>query len=280
MEENKQPQANEPQKSQANLALQQAIDTLQAEDTTENRKKMLGVAAVSRYLVPVTLTPPPPRDEQGRPIAQPDTKMAIQLLTNKEGKKYFMGFTSPQRLAQWPQHQKGDVAMLPFDQFAKLFTEESCPAEGLVIDPFTKNVTIPKSLVLSLQQGKEKLRQIRSITKNDRVVIEDPTKSPDELINALTAVCKKSAEVNAAFLRMMYVNGKKNYLLVLDLKEGDAGRKQVLEDLKEAAKPHLGSLAMGVSLITTDLGKKGAKGAKPFYKKMFYKLPDLTLPVS
>ena len=37
---------------------------------------------------------------------------------------------------------------------------------------------------------------------------------------------------------------------------------------------------MGVSLITTDLGKKGAKDAKPFYKKMFYKLPDLTLPVS
>ncbi len=67
MEENKQPQANEPQKSQANLALQQAIDTLQAEDTTENRKKMLGVAAVSRYLVPVTLTPPPPRGGHGPP---------------------------------------------------------------------------------------------------------------------------------------------------------------------------------------------------------------------
>ena len=112
------------------------------------------------------------------------------------------------------------------------------------------------------------------------MVIEDPTKSPDDLINALTAVCKKSAEVNAAFLRMMYVNGKKNYLLVLDLKEGDEGRKQVLQQLQEAAKPHLGSLAMGVSLITTDLGKKGAKDAKPFYKKMFYKLPDLTLPVS
>lgn len=280
MEENKQPQAAQPQKVNANLPLQQAIDTLQAEDTPENRKKMLGIAAVSRYLVPVTLTPPPPRDEAGRPIAQPDTQMAIQLLTNKEGQKYFMGFTSPERLAQWPQRQKGDIVMLPFDQFAKLLGEEKCPAEGLVIDPFSKNVTIPKSLVLNLQQGKERLRQIRSITKNDRVVIEDPTKSPDDLINALTAVCKKSAEVNAAFLRMMYVNGKKNYLLVLDLKEGDEGRKQVLQQLQEAAKPHLGSLAMGVSLITTDLGKKGAKDAKPFYKKMFYKLPDLTLPVS
>lgn len=280
MEENKQPQANEPQKSQANLALQQAIDTLQAEDTTENRKKMLGVAAVSRYLVPVTLTPPPPRDEKGRPIAQPDTQMAIQLLTNKEGKKYFMGFTSPQRLAQWPQHKNGDIILTPFDQFAKLLADPNCPAEGLVIDPFTKNVTIPKSLVLSLQKGKEQLNQMRAISKNARIVFEDPTKWPDELVNALTAVCKKSSEVNAAFLRMMYVNGKKNYLLVLDLKEGDEGRKQVLENLKEAAKPHLGSLAMGVSLITTDLGKKGAKGAKPFYKKMFYKLPDLTLPVS
>ncbi len=260
---------------QENIILQEAIETLKTDNTTENRAKMLAAVINAKFVSPVVLAPPPPRDEQGKAIMQPDTKIGLQLIATKDGKKYFMGFTSAEKMAAWnTENHPHDLVVNTFDQFAGLLIADVNDVDGVIIDPMGGDLTLPKQLIIDMKRKKDRDHGLYSIAKTDRVVIEDPKKPPEEMISAMTAWCKKKPEVNAAFLRMMFHNGNKNYLLILDLKEG-TDRKPVFDEISTIAKPYLKYMILGIACIEDSLGQKGVKDAKPFYKKLFYKIPEV-----
>ena len=258
-----------------NQILLQAIEALQKEDTPQNRARVLGAVLDAKFVCPVVLTPEPPRNEKGKAIMQPDTKIGLKLLESPENKRFFMAFTCGESFAAWNKEKKNhDVVVNGFDQFAGLLIADKNVVEGVVIDPMSANLTLPKDLIIQLKRQKDRNQGLYSIAKTDRLVFEDVKKPNEEKMSALNAWCKKKPEVNAAFLRMMFHNGNKNYLLVLDLKEGTE-HKPLFDEVSTIAKPHLKNMMLGVTRIQDSLGKKGIENAKPFYKKLFYKIPDL-----
>ena len=257
-----------------NQALQQAIETLQQTDTQENRAKMLEAVEKAKFICPVVLQPAPPRDEKGKAILQPDTKIGLQLIATKDGKKYFMGFTSSEKMAKWnTENHNHDLVVNTFDQFAGLLIAQKNDVAGVIIDPFGGDLTLSRDMIVKMKRFKDRQEGIYSIAKTDRVVMEDPKKPPEEMLAAMTAYCKKKPEINAAFLRLMFHNGNKTYLLILDLKEGTE-HKAVFDEISNVAKPFLKHMLLGVVRIQDSLGKKGIENAKPFYKKLFYKIPE------
>lgn len=257
-----------------NQRLQETILALREENSNENRVKMLEAVIHAKFICPVVLHPAPPRDEKGKAIMQPDTKIGLQLIATKDGKKYFMGFTSAEKLAAWNTDNKNhDLVVNTFDQFAGLLIAQNNVADGVVVDPMDGDLTLPKEMIIQMKRIKDKKDGIYSIAKTDRVVMEDPKKPPEEMLAALTAFCKKKPEINAAFFRLMFHNGNKTYLLVLDLKEGTEP-KPLFDEISQVAKPFLKQMLLGIVRIQDSLGQKGIQNAKPFYKKLFYKVPE------
>ena len=76
-----------------NQILLQAIEALQKEDTPQNRARVLGAVLDAKFVCPVVLTPEPPRNEKGKAIMQPDTKIGImETLCSSDFTNFFMDF--------------------------------------------------------------------------------------------------------------------------------------------------------------------------------------------
>lgn len=275
-ETKKTPDSNGPAKKipVGNPALKAAITRLKGENTPQNLNIVINEMMRTVFMVPAVIdtgkTPPKP-DANGRIALPKNTKINFMLLTDPQGKRYYMAFTDPQELKKWKTPPKTfQSMMLRFDDFANML-EKNTEIAGLVLNPFGETIRFEAPMVASLKKQKAELAQQRAqnqIKPGDKVTIVEPTVLPDGLLDPICEVLKGYGTIAAAYLQVMIINeSSKSYLLVLDGPQEEA----LFRAVAQAARPYLSTSGKKMSLnITTSaapLGQQGMRGSEPFYRK-------------
>ena len=220
----------------------------------------------ARVLAPVRLSEEP-HPENGRLVTKDDTKITI-LVLNGEENNFLPIFTDNAEFEKWSAGNKPDYTMtFDFNGCASVL-ESNAKVWGLVINPFSDNLQIPRAMVLNWFEQKQIHSQGHArhvITAETPAEVYAPDPYPMQLSNKLCEAAKELSGVNALWLRQVTLNGSVGYLLIADLSED--GNQVIFPTLGEAAKPYLNGFPLHIVTADNDFGKKSIDNVLPIYSK-------------
>lgn len=221
----------------------------------------------SKLLAPVMLSGEPV-SENGRLVVKDGVEVTVMVL-NGAGSDFLPIFTDSEEFEKW---HAGDDKLpynmtIDFDGCASLL-EGNAKVWGLVVNPFSDNLRIPRSMALNWFEQKQIHTQGHArhvITPETPAEVYAPDPYPMQLSNKLCEAAKGLEGVNALWLRQVRLNETEGYLLVADLSED--GNKVIFPTLGEAGKPYLNGLPLHIVMADSDFGKRSIENVLPIYSK-------------
>uniref|UniRef100_UPI0040569ECC SseB family protein n=1 Tax=Acetatifactor sp. TaxID=1872090 RepID=UPI0040569ECC len=136
-------------KSVSNPMLIGAIELMKAEPTPEHRKMVSDEIVKGIFLSPARVVPVP---EAGETKLGPGSQVQLPALAAPNGKQFFMAFTDMSELKKWRDEEGQQTVALSFEEYASMMFKKDAqgnmsPIAGLVINPFSINIVVPKEMV-------------------------------------------------------------------------------------------------------------------------------------
>lgn len=133
-----------------NPRLIEAMRAMLRHDNAKTRGHMAEELMASRLLAPVQrqtiLT-----EREG-----PSTRVRFEDIQNSEGDKYYLAFTDIEEYNKWNEDgTHGQALIMTMEDFGNILIRSINDLKGFVINPFGENISISKSLLLSLLKQKE-----------------------------------------------------------------------------------------------------------------------------
>lgn len=140
-----------------NPKLIQAMQDLKKHDNAYTRGVLAEALMEARLLSPIqrqtVLT-----EKDG-----PSTRIRFEDIQNTEGEKFYLAFTDLDEYAKWNDDEKHNQALImTMEEYGNILIRQINDLKGFVINPYGENVSISKSLLLSLlKQRENKMRAKR-----------------------------------------------------------------------------------------------------------------------
>ena len=223
------------------------------------------LALRAKVLAPVSLSAEP-ISEKGQLVIKDGTNVSFIIL-NSNGNDIMPIFTNNEEFAKWNTGDEKPPYNMTFDfDTCASVLESNAKCWGLVVNPFSDNLRIPRSMALNWFEQKQIHAQGHArhvITPDTPAEVYAPDPYPMVLSNKLCEAAKKLAGVKTLWLRGVRLNGSDGYLLVADISED--GNKVIFPTLGEAAKPHLNGLPLHIVTADNDFGRNSIENVLPIY---------------
>lgn len=143
-------------KAVSNPMLVGCIQLMRDADTPDHRIMFAEELRKASLLTPAVIKPAPVTDEDGTVRMLPGSNVSFPLLSTVDGKKFSMGFTDAVEYRVWAA-RNGNLPFFAFrfqDYTDMIFCKDSQgnenPVRGLVINPLSDNVVIPREMLTSM----------------------------------------------------------------------------------------------------------------------------------
>ena len=233
-----------------------------APDDKEAQTKLINeimgeLVMYTSLIAPVTIT----EGEDG------ERAVSFQMIKVPQGDQFFPVFTSSEDLDKWTEVSESDTIQLPFDEFAKMLSNDATNACGIAINPFTDNLIVNKRLVAQWYESKQMVTQgyaTNRITENTKYSVFDPEPYPTEIADKLCETAKGLSGVERVWLRGTDLNGKDGYLAVIEV-TGDKNAQFMA--FGEAVKDMLKDKLIHFMPYEADVAKEAVENTEPIYTK-------------
>ncbi len=136
-----------------NPALVAAMRAMVQHNNEETRSQMAAALMDSHLLSPIqrqtVLT-----EKDG-----PSVRIKFEEIQNTEGDKYYLAFTDIDEYARWNNDEKHNQALImTMEDYGNILIRHINDLKGFVINPYGENISISKSLLLSLLKQREAKR--------------------------------------------------------------------------------------------------------------------------
>lgn len=196
---------------------------------------------------------------------QKDTVIQFESLSTNDGKTYFPFYTDWKNLRENPNHSISEIEtmILTFEDvytFSKRNT-------GAVLNPFSHNLLLDNSLLENMKKVLDERKNSHiskiQIKQDTKVLLGEPKDYPITMVEAIQNYAKTNNNIKKIFLKLMVMEGKQSFLLIVDFK-GD--RTIIFDQLFKIAQPYIPK-EMFLDLIpySDEFGKNAADN-KPFYE--------------
>ena len=155
----------------SNPMLVGAIELMKAEDTQEHRNMFMGEVMKASFISPAIVEPEPVENEEGKLTIAPGSKVQLPMLNTPDGARFFMAFTDITEYGKWQEkNQKLPTFALRLEEYATMILRRDakgnlCPALGMVINPFSANIVLPREMLAGMMSAKaaqaEKAAQVK-----------------------------------------------------------------------------------------------------------------------
>ncbi len=196
------------------------------------------------------------KNGHGRVVLNEDVAVSLVSLSDSSGRKCLVGFTDRNELGKWPEGKQHQTIIYTYDEYKKLIMAERSPYQGVVINPFSDNVFLPKKVFSNGQpdavtmHGKETL------------MIGLPKEYPAIMVEKLKEYFKKTKQVELAYLLWKADSQGTGYLLVLGMK---VSPDKLFPQVGEICRPFLKDITLDMLPLNTEFGQRVVKGYQPFY---------------
>lgn len=143
-------------KAVSNPMLVGCIELMRDADTPDHRIMFAEELRRALLLAPAVIEPAPVTDEEGNSKLLPGSQVSFPMLNTLDGKRFCMGFTDLVEYKAWAA-RNGNLPFYAFG-FQDYMDLMSCrdsqgnenPMLGLVINPLSANVVIPREMLMSM----------------------------------------------------------------------------------------------------------------------------------
>jgi len=133
-----------------NPALVAAMRAMVQHDNETTRSRMAAALMESRLLSPIQ------RQTVLTEKSGPSVRIKFEDIQNTEGDKYYLAFTDIDEYAKWNDDEKHNQALImTMEDFGNILIRNINDLKGFVINPYGENISISKSLLLSLLKQHE-----------------------------------------------------------------------------------------------------------------------------
>ncbi len=246
----------------ANPKLKEAIDTLKKEQSKEHQDMLFAALKDAKLLAPAIFDVPMKPDQKGRIQIPKNAKIKFVLVNTREGKTFFPAFTDHAEAQKLHVSQPGSQQQIvrTLNEYASMLQNPNNQAEGIVINPMSENIIIPKALIERLVSGNE--TQAQPFAPGANVMFTEPSVYPTQMVNAVHDACKEMKSVSRVWLKEMISGPAMAFLLIVDAEKPDA---QLFASIKEVAEPLSKKIPVSVAAYSEELEEKAVKGAFPLY---------------
>ncbi|MGN0597261.1 MAG: enhanced serine sensitivity protein SseB [Ruminiclostridium sp.] len=249
-----------------NDALIAAFEAMRAETNDKTKTDFFNEVRKATYVTSAILDKLPQKRADGSFKIEPDTTISFKLIQNKNGDKYFPAFTDLNELRKSPDSKESQAVTVSFADYTRFLANNTVDAKGIVINPFTQNIIIPKEIIQQIAGAKmvTTVKEMR-IDKPTSIQLGAPNKQPVEMLDKIKNLLVHNKNVAAAYLRLMKMNEVFSFLIIVDFEKGED--KSVYEDIAKAAVPYLNGIHIQMIPKDSELGRKATENVEPFYTK-------------
>lgn len=257
-----------------NPELRTAIDGLKAQNSLESQNALTEALKSAKLLSPVIFDGEMNRDPSGRVSIKP-SQVRFILINTKDGRTYFPAFTDIEETKKFqvagekdPQPQNVVRTMKDFDQ---IFSDPNNKALGIVINPGSDNIIIPKNLV-SVAAGTKEMpvlvqnpassQPVPSPLLNNQYV--EPSIYPTKMINAVYDHCVSVPEIDRVFFKQKMAGNTASFWLAV---EADRKDQAILDGIVEAALPLAKDVPVEAVFVTDEIMEKIIKETVALYDR-------------
>ncbi len=133
-----------------NPELVKAIRAMIKNDTNKTRSAMAAALMDAKLLSPI---------QQETVLMEqkgPSIRIRFEDIENKEGDKYYLAFTDMEEYDKWNEDGRhGQALVMTMEDFGNILIRQINDLKGFVINPYGENLSISKSLLLSLLKQRE-----------------------------------------------------------------------------------------------------------------------------
>lgn len=131
-----------------------AMQAMQKRNDSETLSRMAAALVNSRLLSPIR------KETVLTEKSGPSTRIKFEDIQNTEGDKYYLAFTDLDEYEKWNQEGTHNEALImTLEDFGNILIRSINDLKGFVINPYGENVSISKSLLLSLLKQHEARQQ-------------------------------------------------------------------------------------------------------------------------
>ena len=255
-----------------NPGLRKAIDGLKEGSTPEKQQALTEALKEAKLLAPVVFDGEMNRDEQGRTVIKP-SQVRFFLINTKDGKTYFPAFTDIEETKKFRVGGENDPAVQHvvrnMKEYDQLLSDPKGNALGVVINPGSDNIVIPKKLV-SLAAGTLTPEAIMAaagqppVTAAMNIRYVEPSIYPTRMINAVYDHCAAVGEIDRVFFKQKMAGSTVSFWFAV---EADTKDQSILDGIIETAAPLSKEIPVEAVFMTDALMKDVIKETVALYDR-------------
>lgn len=256
----------------SNPILKSAIEDLKSGNSPEKQQALQNGLRRARLLAPcgfdVELKPGP----DGRlPNIKP-SQVRFYLINTNDGKVFFPAFTDLEEAGKFkvsgdrdPKTQNIVRTVIDYDNMLK---DPNNKAEGVVINPGSDNIVIPKQLIGILSGRIKPVQQAPASPLGGmapvNAVYSEPAVYPTRMVNAVYDHCAENKAISRVWLKQKLAAGQLSFFLVV---EADSHDQAILDGITETAVPLAKDVPVETVFTSDELMKKVIGEAFAFYDR-------------
>lgn len=141
-------------KTTSNPMLMGTIQLVKADPSQEHKNMFITELMKAQFMAPVLVTPEPEVDAEGKAKLVPGSKVQFPMLTAPDGKHFFMAFTDKMEFKSFKEEENAPFFALNVEEYAGMVLRKDSQAAGVVINPKSDNMILPKEMLASLMAAK------------------------------------------------------------------------------------------------------------------------------
>lgn len=247
-----------------NKTLEEAIRALKEGSTPEKQAKLSEELQKARLIAPCSFEITP--DENGTPCMHAD-QVKFFLLNTNDGKTFFPAFTSFEETKKisFGTEQPKDLVRTIKD-FGNMLNGKNNNAMGVIINPGSDNIVIPKNLVLLLAGLIEPPKRPAAPrpTMNAVASYSEPHVYPTKMVTALYDLCAEDKRISRVWLKQRTAGLSIGFALVVEADEHD---EELFAKLTAVAEPLAKNMPVGFVWYDEKSEKTIVKDGVPFYDR-------------
>lgn len=245
-----------------NPELEKVIADLKQGNTPEKQVALVEALKKANLLSPCDFDAKIDMEKDNLQSVHP-SQIKFYLLNTKDGKTLFPAFTEIEQ----SKHMKFGEGIEPkyvvraLKDFDVLLNLKDAVATGIVINPGTDNIVIPKQLI-AVALGKMTVK--KPVVQNVPMTIKygEPTVYPTKMVNAVYERAEETEEIKKVYLKGKFIGNQMHFLFVV---EATKQEEAVLNKVREVSVPLSKGIEVEVVFLNDELKEKVIKDDTPLY---------------
>ena len=218
-----------------NKMLEEAIHALKEGSTPEKQARLSEELRKARLISPCSFEITP--DEDGTPRMHAD-QVKFFLLNTNDGKTFFPAFTSIEETKKlsFGTEQPKDLVRNIRD-YGNMLNGKNNNVQGVIINPGSDNIVIPKNLVLLLAgliEPPKRPAAPRPPMNNAVASYSEPHVYPTKMVTALYDLCKEDERISRVWLKQRTAGLSVSFALIVEADEHD---EEIFAKMTSVAEP-------------------------------------------